>query len=136
MCFAVGKLPASQASSEVVSAFRRDEKERTRKLLSNSLSICTQSKVFFFNFKWVVVICMTRYNHDMNKYFIPRCMLLLFKQPFSGEKLISFYAIIPYQRINHLLHDQQNHWSSFPRFFTCSYSNWIPDLRPCIGKLL
>ncbi|GFZ18010.1 U-box domain-containing protein kinase family protein [Actinidia rufa] len=41
----LGKLPASQASTEVVSAFRRDEKERTRKLLSNYLSICTQSKV-------------------------------------------------------------------------------------------
>ncbi|PSR86705.1 Serine/threonine-protein kinase [Actinidia chinensis var. chinensis] len=41
----LGKLPASQANSKVVSEFRSYEKERTRKLLSNYLSICTQSKV-------------------------------------------------------------------------------------------
>ncbi|KAA8543889.1 hypothetical protein F0562_021934 [Nyssa sinensis] len=41
----LGKLPASQADSEVVSAFRKEEKERTRRLLLNYLSICYRSKV-------------------------------------------------------------------------------------------
>ncbi|KAF5930872.1 hypothetical protein HYC85_031745 [Camellia sinensis] len=41
----VGKLPASQASSEVVSAYRKEEREQMRKLLVNYLGICYQSKV-------------------------------------------------------------------------------------------
>ncbi|KAE9461106.1 hypothetical protein C3L33_06974, partial [Rhododendron williamsianum] len=41
----LGKLPASQANIEVVTAFRREEKEQMQKLLSNYLSICSRSKV-------------------------------------------------------------------------------------------
>lgn len=41
----LGKLPASQASPEVVYAHRREEKEQTRKLLLNYLSICCGQKV-------------------------------------------------------------------------------------------
>lgn len=41
----LGKLPASQASSEVVSAYRKEEREQMRKLLVNYLSICCQSEV-------------------------------------------------------------------------------------------
>ncbi|KAL6967509.1 hypothetical protein U1Q18_033318 [Sarracenia purpurea var. burkii] len=41
----LGKLPASQASSEVLSAYRREEKEQMRKLLFNYWNICYQSKV-------------------------------------------------------------------------------------------
>ncbi|XP_059660732.1 U-box domain-containing protein 33-like [Cornus florida] len=41
----LGKLPASQANAEVVSAYRREERERTRKLLLNYSSVCYRSKV-------------------------------------------------------------------------------------------
>ncbi|XP_052195806.1 U-box domain-containing protein 33-like [Diospyros lotus] len=41
----LGKLPASQACSEVVSAHRREEREQMRKLLLYYLGICCQSKV-------------------------------------------------------------------------------------------
>ncbi|CAK9143025.1 unnamed protein product [Ilex paraguariensis] len=41
----LGKLPVSQANPEVVSAYRREEREQTRKLLLNYLSICSRSKV-------------------------------------------------------------------------------------------
>lgn len=51
---AVGKLPASQANAEAVSAFRREEKERKMKLLQNYLRACSIAKVcalfFFFDF--------------------------------------------------------------------------------------
>ncbi|KAJ4845450.1 hypothetical protein Tsubulata_026318 [Turnera subulata] len=41
----LGKLPASQASVEVVSAFRRVEKEQTEKLLEKYLIICRKAKI-------------------------------------------------------------------------------------------
>lgn len=41
----LGKLPAAQANGEVVSGYRREEKENTRKLLLNYLRICTRAKV-------------------------------------------------------------------------------------------
>ncbi|KAJ6777813.1 hypothetical protein OIU74_001731 [Salix koriyanagi] len=41
----LGNLPASQASAEIVSAFRRDENERTKKLLDDYLIICHRAKV-------------------------------------------------------------------------------------------
>ncbi|KAA8549261.1 hypothetical protein F0562_000945 [Nyssa sinensis] len=41
----VGKLPANQANSEVVSAYRREEREKTNRLLLNYLSTCCTSKV-------------------------------------------------------------------------------------------
>ncbi|KAK7272071.1 hypothetical protein RJT34_28453 [Clitoria ternatea] len=41
----LGKLPASQANPEVVSAFRREEREQTMKLLNKYLSICRAAKV-------------------------------------------------------------------------------------------
>ncbi|KAL1351916.1 hypothetical protein AAHE18_06G128700 [Arachis hypogaea] len=44
----VGKLPASQANPEVVSAFRREEKEQAMRLLDNYLRICCAAKVNLF----------------------------------------------------------------------------------------
>ena len=47
-CFAhnaVGKLPASQANGEVVSAYRREEKEKMKKLLRTYFNICFKAKV-------------------------------------------------------------------------------------------
>ncbi|QHN98846.1 U-box domain-containing protein [Arachis hypogaea] len=41
----LGKLPASQANPEVVSAFRREEKEQAMRLLDNYLRICRAAKV-------------------------------------------------------------------------------------------
>ncbi|CAK7331562.1 unnamed protein product [Dovyalis caffra] len=41
----LGKLPASQANAEVVSAFRREENEQTKKLLDYYLIICHRAKV-------------------------------------------------------------------------------------------
>ncbi|GAV57922.1 Pkinase domain-containing protein/U-box domain-containing protein [Cephalotus follicularis] len=41
----LGKLPASQANGEVVSAYRRQEREQTRKLLESYLRICSTRKV-------------------------------------------------------------------------------------------
>ncbi|KAK9279071.1 hypothetical protein L1049_012746 [Liquidambar formosana] len=41
----LGKLPASQANGEVVSAYRKEEREQTKKLLSNYLRICSTRKV-------------------------------------------------------------------------------------------
>ncbi|XP_021828389.1 U-box domain-containing protein 33-like [Prunus avium] len=41
----LGKLPASQANAEVVSAFRREEGERKMKLLQNYLRVCSRAKV-------------------------------------------------------------------------------------------
>ncbi|KAI6686801.1 hypothetical protein NL676_032714 [Syzygium grande] len=41
----LGKLPASQASVEVLSAYRREEKEQTRKLLRHYLTFCSASKL-------------------------------------------------------------------------------------------
>ncbi|KAF9665511.1 hypothetical protein SADUNF_Sadunf16G0130400 [Salix dunnii] len=41
----LGKLPASQANAEIVAAFRRDENERTKKLLDDYLIICHRAKV-------------------------------------------------------------------------------------------
>lgn len=47
LCSAVGKLPASQASAEVVSAHRMREWELTNKVLDSLLSICSRAKVIF-----------------------------------------------------------------------------------------
>ncbi|OIW09178.1 hypothetical protein TanjilG_11316 [Lupinus angustifolius] len=41
----LGKLPASKANPEMVSAFRREEREQTRNLLDKYLSICRAAKV-------------------------------------------------------------------------------------------
>ncbi|KAF8395115.1 hypothetical protein HHK36_019056 [Tetracentron sinense] len=41
----LGKLPASQANDVMVSAYRREEKERTRKLLLVYLGVCLEAKV-------------------------------------------------------------------------------------------
>ncbi|XP_022732533.1 U-box domain-containing protein 33-like [Durio zibethinus] len=41
----LGKLPASQANDEVVSAYRRKEKEELKKRLENYLSVCRKLKV-------------------------------------------------------------------------------------------
>ncbi|XP_034887395.1 U-box domain-containing protein 33 [Populus alba] len=41
----LGKLPASQANAEVVSAYRREENERTKKLFDYYLIICRRAKV-------------------------------------------------------------------------------------------
>ncbi|KAM1553489.1 hypothetical protein EV2_006479 [Malus domestica] len=41
----LGKLPASQANDEVVTAFRREERERKMKLLQNYLRACSRAKV-------------------------------------------------------------------------------------------
>jgi len=41
----VGKLPASQANGEVVSAYRREEKEKMKKLLRTYCNICFKAKV-------------------------------------------------------------------------------------------
>ncbi|KAF8030877.1 hypothetical protein BT93_D0157 [Corymbia citriodora subsp. variegata] len=41
----LGKFPASKASAEVVSAYRREEREQTNKLLEQYLSFCSSSKV-------------------------------------------------------------------------------------------
>ncbi|XP_015874111.3 U-box domain-containing protein 33 [Ziziphus jujuba] len=41
----LGKFPASQANAEVVSAYRKDEREQTMKLLRNYLSLCSEAKV-------------------------------------------------------------------------------------------
>lgn len=49
--FAVGKLPASQANPEVVSAFRMKEKDDMKKLLDYYLSICSEAKVIFDYFQ-------------------------------------------------------------------------------------
>ena len=46
--WAVGKLPASQANPEVVTAFRREEREQTEKLLDKYMSICRAAKVGMF----------------------------------------------------------------------------------------
>lgn len=39
-------MPASQANPEVVSAFRREEREQTTRLTDKYLRICFASKVF------------------------------------------------------------------------------------------
>lgn len=65
----VGKLPASQANAEVVSAFRREENERAKKLFDYYLIICRRAKVcylpdqisvhvgeWYFNFAWKVIL--------------------------------------------------------------------------------
>ncbi|XP_068338373.1 U-box domain-containing protein 33-like [Pyrus communis] len=41
----LGKLPASQANDEVVTAFRREERERKMELLQNYLRACSRAKV-------------------------------------------------------------------------------------------
>lgn len=41
----LGRLPASRANDEVVSAFRNEELEMKRKLLNNYLSMCSRAKV-------------------------------------------------------------------------------------------
>ncbi|XAR60584.1 Non-specific serine/threonine protein kinase [Bertholletia excelsa] len=41
----LGKLPANQASSEVVSAYRREEREQMKKLLFNYQTLCAEFKV-------------------------------------------------------------------------------------------
>ncbi|XP_010253186.1 PREDICTED: U-box domain-containing protein 33-like isoform X2 [Nelumbo nucifera] len=41
----LGKLPANQANQETVSAYRKEEMERTKKLLFNYLGICHRAKV-------------------------------------------------------------------------------------------
>ncbi|TKY48424.1 U-box domain-containing protein 33 [Spatholobus suberectus] len=41
----LGKMPASQASPKVVSAFRRVEREQTMKLLDKYLSVCHAARV-------------------------------------------------------------------------------------------
>ncbi|XP_043720102.1 U-box domain-containing protein 33-like [Telopea speciosissima] len=41
----LGKLPASQANEEMVSAFRKEEIEQTRKLLFNYLTVCWKAQV-------------------------------------------------------------------------------------------
>ncbi|KAJ1406887.1 Zinc finger, RING/FYVE/PHD-type [Sesbania bispinosa] len=41
----LGKMPASQASPEVVSAFRREEKEQTMRVVDKFLSICRAARV-------------------------------------------------------------------------------------------
>ncbi|CAN4119891.1 unnamed protein product [Withania somnifera] len=41
----LGRLPATQANAEVVSAFRNAEREEARKLLARYLSVCCKSKV-------------------------------------------------------------------------------------------
>ncbi|KAM7496552.1 hypothetical protein LguiA_020966 [Lonicera macranthoides] len=41
----LGKLPVRQANDEVVSAYRREEREQMKKLLLNYLTICFRSKV-------------------------------------------------------------------------------------------
>ncbi|GMH12286.1 hypothetical protein Nepgr_014127 [Nepenthes gracilis] len=41
----LGKLPANQANGVVVAAYRTEERENTRKLLLNYLSICPKTKV-------------------------------------------------------------------------------------------
>lgn len=41
----LGRLPASQASGEVVSAFRMEEREQMKKLLDGYLNICSKAKV-------------------------------------------------------------------------------------------
>ncbi|XP_016435981.1 U-box domain-containing protein 33 isoform X2 [Nicotiana tabacum] len=41
----LGRLPATQANAEVVSAFRDAEREEARKLLSRYLNVCCKSKV-------------------------------------------------------------------------------------------
>ncbi|MCE5166885.1 hypothetical protein HAX54_028727, partial [Datura stramonium] len=40
----LGRLPATHANAEVVSAFRNAEREEARKLLSRYLSVCCKSK--------------------------------------------------------------------------------------------
>lgn len=45
-CLAVGKLPASRASPEIVSAFRNEEREEMTKLLSTYLMTCSRSRVY------------------------------------------------------------------------------------------
>jgi hypothetical protein len=46
---AVGKLPASRASSEVLAAYRKEEWAETMKLLEYYVSICQAEKVFFIS---------------------------------------------------------------------------------------
>ncbi|XP_042511611.1 U-box domain-containing protein 33-like isoform X2 [Macadamia integrifolia] len=41
----LGKLPASQANEEMVTAFRKEEIEQTRKLLFNYLTVCRKAQV-------------------------------------------------------------------------------------------
>ncbi|KAK3206252.1 hypothetical protein Dsin_020298 [Dipteronia sinensis] len=41
----LGKLPASKANAEVLSAFRTEERERMKKLLADYLNICSRAKV-------------------------------------------------------------------------------------------
>ncbi|KAL7590141.1 hypothetical protein Lser_V15G38393 [Lactuca serriola] len=41
----LGKLPATQANPDVVSAYRREEKNQTDKLLLDYMSLCSRSKV-------------------------------------------------------------------------------------------
>ncbi|KAI3772339.1 hypothetical protein L6452_03523 [Arctium lappa] len=41
----LGKLPAAQANSDVVCAYRREEREETKKLLLDYTSLCSRSKV-------------------------------------------------------------------------------------------
>lgn len=53
---AVGKLPASQASPEVVSAYRIEEKEDTKRLLEKYLSLCRAAKVCMHVFACVCVL--------------------------------------------------------------------------------
>ncbi|KVI11961.1 hypothetical protein Ccrd_009623 [Cynara cardunculus var. scolymus] len=43
----LGKLPAAQANSDVVCAYRREEREEMEKLLLDYTSLCARSKVFF-----------------------------------------------------------------------------------------
>lgn len=47
-CCVVGKLPASQASPAVVSAFRSVEREQTMKLLDKYLTVCRAARASLF----------------------------------------------------------------------------------------
>lgn len=59
---AVGKLPASQANPEVVSTYRKYEKEETLKLLQTYSSFCSEAKVwcFIFHYNYLIkeVVCL------------------------------------------------------------------------------
>lgn len=57
----MGKLPASQASAEVLSAFRAEERQNMKKLLDNYLRICVEAKVILsFSFS-ISISCFDKY---------------------------------------------------------------------------
>lgn len=57
----MGKLPASQATAEVLSAFRAEERQKMQKLLDNYLRICVGAKVILILSFSMFISCFDKY---------------------------------------------------------------------------